>query len=567
MNRKSLKGTDYIIAAALLAGYFAVLLATTGNVGFVRDEGYYFKAAQDYNGWFVSLWDNTIHGHPLETFKRENIDRYFSYNHEHPALMKELFGFTWQIFHNGLNIVSNSTAMRLPGMFFGGLAIALVYLFTAQIRNRRSALFAAFAMASVPRFFFHSHLSCFDVPITAMVLFTVYAYWLSENSTKWGWLTGVVFGFALATKHNAWFIPFALVLCWAWNKRREFSTNNSGGGASFSIPPVPLAFVTMLFIGPIIFLAHWPWLWPAIGERLGGYFNFHLQHEHYPVSYLNEVYDRPPFPKMFVFVMTAVTVPLSTLLVSVSGLVRNAASLVMEWFGTGTSTATGGGSTAAEQHFPDSDTKFLLLVNAIYPFMIFLLPGTPIFGGVKHWFPAMPFLCILAGLEFDRLLDAVAATGKPILKSRLLPAAAGFLLILPAVLGNLYVHPYGTGFYNELDRGTRGAADQEMQRKFWGYASRGVLDWLNKNAEPYSRVAFHRTNWDSYNMYIKDGLLRPDIRYANDPEDADYLVFHYQKAFLETEYKAWYHFGNEKAMTGVYIDEAPFVQVYKRNRR
>jgi len=88
MNRNRIKKSDLLIAASLLAGYFTILLLTADGVGFVRDEGYYFKAAEDYNGWFVNLWENVKNGHPFDSLKKENIDRYFSYNHEHPVLMK-----------------------------------------------------------------------------------------------------------------------------------------------------------------------------------------------------------------------------------------------------------------------------------------------------------------------------------------------------------------------------------------------------------------------------------------------------------------------------------------------
>jgi 4-amino-4-deoxy-L-arabinose transferase-like glycosyltransferase len=559
MSRK-LDKKDFLIAAALLAAYFAVLLATSNAVGFVRDEGYYFKAAQEYNAWFVELWENTLKGAPLETFKRDTIDRCFSYNHEHPALMKELFGFSWQIFHNKLDVMRNSTAFRLPGMFMGALMLALVYLFAAQARSRRAGLYAALAMATIPRWFFHAHLAAFDVPITAMIFLTVYAYWRSETSSRWGWMTGVIFGLALATKHTAWFVPGAVFACWMYRYWGEFRVNRSGG-ASFGIPPIPLAFITMIVIGPLIMIGHWPYLWPALGERLGSWFNFHLQHEHYPVSYFNEVYDRPPFPRMFVPVMTAITVPLATLLMMSFGFFRGWYDLVKGWL---VRRSGGDDGTTVEER----SLLFLLVFNALFWFLPWLVSNkTPIFGGVKHWFPAMPFLAVLAGLEFDRLLCTLAGTGRRVFVSRVFPWLAGALLILPAVQGNIYIHPYGTGFYNEIEHGTRGAADDEMQRKFWGYASIGVLDWLNKNAEQYSRVAFHRTNWDSYQMYIRDGMLRSDIRYANDVDDADYLVFHYQKGFLETEYKAFEKFGSAAAWTGVYVDEAPFVQVFKRVRR
>ena len=177
---------DLCIGLALAVSYFAVMLATVEKVGFVRDEGYYFKASGDYLGWFDELWSNVKIGKPGRSLSKANIDRWWSYNHEHPALMKEFFGFSWQVFSQKLHLVRNSTGFRLPGMFFGGLALALLYLFGAQAFNRRVGLFAALALGTVPRFFFHAHLACFDVPIATMTLFTVYAFWLSAGDRRWG---------------------------------------------------------------------------------------------------------------------------------------------------------------------------------------------------------------------------------------------------------------------------------------------------------------------------------------------------------------------------------------------
>ena len=42
----------------------------------------------------------------------------------------------------------------------------------------------------------------------------------------------------------------------------------------------------MLVLGPLIFFAHWPWLWQAPVARTRAYVNRHLQHEHYNFEYL-----------------------------------------------------------------------------------------------------------------------------------------------------------------------------------------------------------------------------------------------------------------------------------------
>ena len=42
-----------------------------------------------------------------------------------------------------------------------------------------AGLFGALAFLFVPRQLFHAHLACFDMPIVAMTLLTVYGFWLA----------------------------------------------------------------------------------------------------------------------------------------------------------------------------------------------------------------------------------------------------------------------------------------------------------------------------------------------------------------------------------------------------
>src|SRR6202041_3520535 len=97
------------------------------------------------------------------------IDSAFGLNHEHPSLMKTLFGVSWWLFHEKWHVFSDaSTAFRLPGMGMAALAIWVTYLFGARAWSRRAGLVAAVLFALMPRVFFQSHLACFHVPITAM---------------------------------------------------------------------------------------------------------------------------------------------------------------------------------------------------------------------------------------------------------------------------------------------------------------------------------------------------------------------------------------------------------------
>ena len=53
--------------------------------------------------------------------------------------------------------------------------------------------------------------SCFDVPIATMWVLVVYASGTRSGAPRWWLLTGLAFGCALATKHNAFFLPVVLI--------------------------------------------------------------------------------------------------------------------------------------------------------------------------------------------------------------------------------------------------------------------------------------------------------------------------------------------------------------------
>ncbi|HME91871.1 MAG TPA: glycosyltransferase family 39 protein, partial [Myxococcaceae bacterium] len=196
---------DGLAALALFTGAFAVLFATQASVGFVRDESVYFAAAESYARWFQLLVRD-----PSSALSDGAIVRAFDFNHEHPALMKTLFGLSYLLFHEGLGLLKPAVAFRVPAFAVAALIPALIYLLGASLYDGRAGLWGAISFLLVPRQFFNSQLACFDVPIAAMWLLTVYLFWRAQDNPR-GWLwCGLSFGLALATKHNGWFLPFVL---------------------------------------------------------------------------------------------------------------------------------------------------------------------------------------------------------------------------------------------------------------------------------------------------------------------------------------------------------------------
>ncbi|MEO6598788.1 MAG: glycosyltransferase family 39 protein, partial [Polyangiaceae bacterium] len=358
-DARRLDRLDAGYAVVLGLGYLVLLLCTVRDLGYARDEGFYFQAARSYEAWFELL--HTDFGRALEP---STVDRYWSLNHEHPGLIKSLFALSHRYLWSGFQLFEEQgTAYRFPAMVLSSLGVAVTYVWGAREAGRWAGVVGALSFALMPRVFHHSHLACFDMPVTAMLLITSYAFARSlEGGVAWAVATGVLYGLLLDTKHNAWLLPGAFALHFVLTRGahavRELRVKRWA---------VPHAFLAMLLISPCVFYACWPWIWHDTVQRLQDYARFHLQHEYYNMEFLGKTYWKPPMPRLYAWVMTLATVPGVTLCLFGMGLVacfwrRRPASTPLLWL--------------------------LCLLTCYAPWWS---DQTPIFGGTKHWMTAYPF--------------------------------------------------------------------------------------------------------------------------------------------------------------------------------
>ena len=133
---------------------------------------------------------------------------------------------------------------------------------------------------------------------------------------------------------------------------------------------------------------------------------FHIHHVHYNFEYLGQNWNQPPFPWHVALVTTLFTVPVATLAAAAVGAVHLAGRAR-----AGKSGAAGAGAGAA--------------AGAVGRGVDGRLPAasTPIFGAEKHWVPALPTFCILAGVGIvaagDRICRYLVGRGW-------MPEAGGF---------------------------------------------------------------------------------------------------------------------------------------------
>ncbi|HEY4223967.1 MAG TPA: glycosyltransferase family 39 protein, partial [Myxococcota bacterium] len=380
---------DIAICASLALATVVAAGVTAQSLGFTRDEGYYFKAAELYWGWFREL----LHS-PASALSFASIDRGWSYNHEHPALLKTLFAWSFGL-DDALGMpVATHNAMRLPAWCVAGVAVAVTYALARAMLSRRAAVLAALLFVCMPRVFWHMHLSCFDVGVTAAHTALVLAYVRYRHTNKGALVVGIAFGLCAAVKHNVIPVPAILVLHYLLTEMT-------------STRRIPLAFLSMMFVGPLVYLAHWPWLWPHPFERFGAYVAYHLGHENYPILYFGDLLTHPPFPIAFPFVMSAVTIPVPTLVAMILGVALGtvvAVRFLRARFASAPSSSSPSSSSSSSSTLSlAGGDAILLLLNAAYPFVLIALPSTPKFGGTKHWMNALPFLCVLAAFACEEV--------------------------------------------------------------------------------------------------------------------------------------------------------------------
>lgn len=562
---------DRWIAVGIFTGVLVVTALFSRAQGVHRDEAYYMDAGEQYIGWYERLIKLDLEKPASDA----TVRKWWGYNHEHPPLMKTLYGLSWRLFHAcdcarearwhaGANVLregkhvtiplfSETLAFRLPTMIAFALLCALVYLwFVEAFGGRAGAVAAALLMAAQPRAFFHAQTAAFDLPAATLWFACAFAYWRTLvvwRPVKTVLVVGVLYGLFLSTKLQSFFLPFALIAHWVGVVVLRAIKKEA---TPF---PSPWSFLGLVTVAPLVFFALWPWLWHDTIDRFGGYLGFHLNHVHYNFEYFGTNYNRPPYPWHEPLGMLVTTAPVILLVLALLGAVMLGRLGWRSWKG-------------AEESDPRR-TGLLWLIAGLVPVAPFFLGSTPIFGETKHWLATMPFLALAGGVAvhvLHRRLVAELALGAR--GQRLAAAALIAIAFVPAAVETVRSHPYGLSHYNALAGGAPGGADLGMNRQFWGYSVRGLLPWFNQNLPQGSKIYLHDWNHDSYEIYLRDGLLRPDLKDAgmeiSGVRSSDTALVIHERHFNKYEYMIWEVYGTVRPVKVLTLDGVPLVTVYRR---
>ncbi len=251
------------------------------------------------------------------------------------------------------------------------LLIFLIGTVSARWYGLGTGMISALSLLLMPRVFGHAHLAALETVMnltyTAAVL-RVAGWWRRpENSNpppapnwKLAVLAGVVWGLALLTKIQAVLIapPVVLWAFWHWRSR---------------------AIVPLLIWGVValsVFFVGWPWLWFDPWGHFVEYFRRTTHRSTLYVWYLGERFADVNVPWHYPFVLFLTTIPAGLLV----------------WGGFGAA------GRDDQKRFYVRDGRFqLILAAAVFPLIVFALPGVAVYDGARLFLVSFPLWSIVIG--------------------------------------------------------------------------------------------------------------------------------------------------------------------------
>ncbi|MHB1034649.1 MAG: ArnT family glycosyltransferase [Pirellulales bacterium] len=489
---------------------FWTLSPVSGGPGITCDELYHVAKGKRL------VWAWRQQG--LAFFRPENIERNFPWQPGsppmHPPLGQWVLGWTQHLVDpapDDPRAASIAAARLAPPLAFG-LLILLVGLSTSVAEGPLAGTVASAAVALVPRMFGHAHLASLEtftaLSFVAAILALIEA--VRRGGRTWQFaLAGIVWGLAMLTRfHGVLIAPVALVWM-AWHLRRR----------AWIVAPVwAAAGLATLLIG-------WQWLWLAPVERLGQFFRATTQRQPLHVFYLGQVWLDQDVPRHYAWVMTAVTLPLGLLLLGLIGI----------W--------------VVRKRLVGDPRLSLVAGNLLFVLLVFSLPGTPVYDGVRLFLMVFPLWAVLAASGAKWLAERLALTRPPDVpaalgstSSRRFAWAAFVLFMALQGVGLWIYHPCQLSHYSLLVGGLAGAEKLGFEVTYWGDTVREPLLAEAAELAPGKEVLYgpHLAPWQAAAVESESpALLENRVRLvgwdssrAADTAGIHYAIVYHRKADL-----------------------------------
>jgi len=456
----------------------------------------------------------------------------------HPPLSDILSSVFNGVLFGKLRLINDIDSYRIYGVLLAAISVGLIYFWASGIYGSFAGLISAIALASYPLFWAESHFNTEkDVPETAFWILFMFSFWKGTVERKWKWLltAGLFFGFALGTKFNILFSAFVVIpwlLFYLVFDRKTFSLRKLK--KFLTDKKLLLSLMAIPIIGAVILIASWPYLWLDILERLKGVMSFYGEiglTTNRDSRFLGPL-GINTFPLLWIFYTT----PIITLTLSIIGILAVLPRFIFE----------------------KNKTSILFLLWFAVPVIRVVWPGMTIYGGVRQIMEYIPAMALLAGLGAKLLVDFFKLKSARVILTSLI-----FLSFALLVANLSRIHPNENVYFNFLTGGLEGAKKRQIPSwgNSFGAAYRQGISWINKNAEPGSKLVY------AYELMpnIPGLWVRPDIIFHNSQRsgflrDGEYAI---TLTYYGTADRSYYDRYLENTLEPVYETKVGNVSILK----
>lgn len=461
---------------AFLVASLVWLVPDLDRPGVNWDEPEYFASARRIQTWvadFVADPGSALQPGAIRAAWDPPEHHYFN---PHPPVYKEGMALTEAVFGPVLGPVAG---FRLSSAFLFAILIAAVVWTVSGTAGIVAGIGSGLSLLLMPRVFGHAHFAATDMPLTCFWALATLAFAsFLRRGGEWRLaLAAVALGLAMGTKFTGWLLLIPL-LVWAVLERRWWPW--------FGLVPRALlvwyAVVPTAWHDPLDVIAH------LIFESL-------RRDQTAPMTtfYFGTIY---PYvvPWHQSIVMTLITVPVGIMSLVLIGAIDSFRSRNIR---------------------RPNDSRVALarlcLLQVGFFLSLMALPGSPNHDGVRLFLPMFPFIAVLGGLGFARLVgfvrDRVDEYGT-VLGGLLL----GVVFFLPAWWQTTHVSPYYLSYYNELIGGLPGAARAGMDVSYWYDAMTPEFLARVEQEVPEGAIVGTWPTWKYFEELQAMGRLSSDIR-------------------------------------------------------
>lgn len=502
------------------------------------------KYWQDPKSLFLKVTPNESYAKSRSIYQNVNYDyNYFleKDGYGHPPASDILSSFFNLVLYQKFHIINDIDSYRVYGVLLSAILVGIIYYWVSSKYGKLAGFVSSLTLSTYPLFWAESHFNTEkDIPETVFWGIFIYLFYkgVVNKNIKSLLCSGIILGLAIGTKFNAlflpvvvgpWFLYFIVKNKW-YKKPIEFVKNNK---------LYLLSLLTIPFLGFIVFVFFWPYLWSDFFNKITEVVKFYM-----------EIGITTTFNPRYLGPFNINTYPITWIIYTTYPFI-----LLLSFFGV----------FKFIKEFKDDKTGFGLLVIMwlFVPIARVTMPGANTYGGVRQIMEFIPPLAILAGVGTKMIIDNVNKDKYEKLISVLI-----IILFLPLIIKLVKIHPYENAYFNSWIGGLKGAKEKNIP--YWGNtfggAYRSAVVWLNENAEKNARVSyafelmsnvptlFFRKDLDVSNTY-RSGFLKL----------GEYAI---TVSFDGTKERSYYDTYLEKIIKPVFVGEVDgvaVVQVWKND--